>query len=146
MTDALTDLMGRTSSPAKPLALVTATSDIAQMLASCVVGTRPPRAGPGAIRPVSGVNGLYDIAVAPHFEPGLIDRILHGIVPRGRAVIAADLRLLPEDIHETGSKPLIRARYEFEWRTLAAAVADAVEAGDKSLLPTPAPVRQSLEP
>ena len=92
------------------------------------------------------VRDLYDIAVAPYFEPGLIDRILHGIVPRGRAVIAADLRLLPEDIQETGSKPLIRPRYAFEWRTLAAAVADAVEAGDESLLPTPAPVRQRPEP
>ena len=81
------------------------------------------------------VRDLYDIIVARHMAPGLVNSVLDGITPKGRAVIANDLKLLPENLHETDPKRLMNPRYRVELQGIAGTVAAAIEAGDESLLP-----------
>ena len=69
-----------------------------------------------------------------------------GVSPRGRTVIADDLRRLPKNLHKIDPKSILQPRYAFEWTTLAGAIADAIEGGDESLLPTPTRPRPSPEP
>ena len=81
------------------------------------------------------IRDIYDIVVAAHLAPGVVDRILRRITPNGRSVIADDLRRLPDELHEADPKPLISPQYEMDLDGLPAAVADAIEAGDETLLP-----------
>ena len=88
------------------------------------------------VRPASTpIRDLYDIVVAAHLDPGVVDRILREITPKGRVVIADDLRRLPGNLHETDSKPIINPQYQINLEGLPALVADAVEAGNETLLP-----------
>lgn len=81
------------------------------------------------------IRDLYDIVVAAKLAPGVISQVLEGITPKGRSVIAADLRSLPDNLHEQDPKPLLNPKYRVELTGLAKAIAPAIEAGDESLLP-----------
>ena len=93
----------------------------------------------GAQRPRVPVRDLYDIVVAAHLDPGVISRVLEGITPKGRSVIAADLRSLPDNLHEVDPKPLLNPKYKVDLAGIANAIAPAIEAGDESLLPQTTP-------
>lgn len=84
---------------------------------------------------IAPIRDLYDIVVATHMDPGVVDRVLEGITPKGRSVIAADLRQLPDNLHAIDRKPILSPRYEVDMHGLAKAVAAAVEASDETLLP-----------
>ena len=89
------------------------------------------------------IRDLYDIVLAAHLNPGLVDTILQGITPKGRTVIANDLRLLPDNLHEIDPKPIISPQYDMELDGLPSAVADAIESGDETLLPNASRISQS---
>ena len=89
----------------------------------------------GAQPSVAPMRDLYDIVVAAYMDPGVVDRVLGGITSRGRSVIAADLRRLPENLYQDDRKPILSPRYDIDMHGLASEVAAAVDAGDETLLP-----------
>ena len=89
----------------------------------------------GAQPSIAPIRDLYDIVVAAHMDPGIVDRVLEGITSKGRSVVAADLRRLPDTLHQNDLKPILNPRFEVDMYGLPKAVAAAVEAGDETLLP-----------
>lgn len=92
------------------------------------------------------IRDLYDIVMARHFDPGVVDEVLNGIVPRGRQIIAEGLRKLPDNLHEIDPKPLVRPTWRIPLHGLPATVAEAVAAGDESLLPMAEPMAPPTGP
>ena len=92
------------------------------------------------------VRDLYDIVMARHFDPGVVEEVLNGIVPRGRQIIAEGLRQLPDNLHETDAKPLINPTWRIPLHGLPSVVAQAIAEGDESLLPKAEPIAAPTGP
>lgn len=93
----------------------------------------------------SPIRDLYDIVVAAQADPGVVGRVLQGVTPKGRSVIADDLRRLPDNLHETDPKPLMNAKCRFPLHGLPRTVAAAIESGDEALLPKAVRVAQDSD-
>ena len=110
-----------------------------EILSGKIMGRLHRNSGQAVAAPI---RDLYDIVVAAHRASGVVGYILSGITQKGRSVIAADLRRMPDNLQEVDQKPLMNPRYQVELKGLAKTVAAAIEAGNETLLPPVFPSKQ----
>lgn len=106
-----------------------------EILAGKICG-RLHQVNPDGSSPRPPVRDIHDIVVAALLSPGAVQSVLDGLPQKGRRFIAQGLRSHPPGGYGKDPKPVTQERHRVVYAEAVQELADAIEAGDESLLPS----------